>query len=153
MINKKLIVGLDPDLILNGCGIYNKETRELQYMAISFFDLYRWLIQNKEEIHTVKIEAGWLVKKSNFRNTKIQNVSDAISRKVGENHAIGKKIVEMCEDIGIDFKLSKPLQKRWKGSGGKITHEELVNLLKPLGIEMNKKTVQDTRDAILICLY
>lgn len=152
-MNKKLIVGLDPDVTLNGCGIYNKETKELQYMAISFFDLYRWLIQNKEFIHTVKVEAGWLVKKSNYRNTKIQNVSDAISRKVGENHAIGKKLAEMCEDIGIDFKLSKPLLKRWKGAGGKITHEELVNLLKPLGIEMNKKTNADVRDAILICLY
>lgn len=152
-MNRNLILGLDPDVTLNGCGIYNKETKELKYMAISFFDLYRWLIQNKEEIHTVKVEAGWLVKKSNYRNTKIQNVSDAISRKVGENHAIGKKIVEMCEDIGINFKLSKPLLKKWKGSGGKITHEELVNLLKPLGIEMNKKTNADVRDAILICLY
>lgn len=149
----KLVIGIDPDLDKSGIGIFNKETKELQYMAIKFFDLYRWLIENKEEIFQVKCEAGWLNKKSNFRSAKSRGISDRMSKNIGENHAIGKKILEMCEDVKIPYKLSKPLLKKWKGSGGKITHEELINVLKPLGIELNKKTNQDVRDAILICLF
>lgn len=149
----KLVIGIDPDLDKSGIGIFNKETKELQYMSIKFFDLYRWLIENKSEINQVKIEAGWLNKKSNFRSAKSRDISDRMSKNVGENHAIGKKILEMCEDLQIKYKLSKPLLKKWKGSGGKITHEELINVLKPLGIEMNKKTNQDVRDSILICLF
>lgn len=148
-----LIVGIDADIDKNGLAIYNKETKELNYQAIRFFDLQRWFIANKENIHQVKVEAGFLNKPANFRKTKIQNVSNEISRRVGINHAVSLLIVQMLEDLQINYKLSKPLLKKWKGLGGKITHEELVQLLRPLGIEMGKKSNSDQRDAILICLY
>lgn len=160
------IIGLDPDTVGIGFASYNKETKELQYSAINFFDLQRWLIENKSDIKQVKIEAGWKISKSDFHSSipkkslysyyevlKYSNISATIGKKVGANHEVGRKIEQLCIDIEIPYKLSLPLPKRWKGAGGKITHEELVNLLKPLGIEMGKKTVQDTRDAILICLY
>lgn len=147
------IIGIDPDTQKNGIAIYSKTTKHLHSTALSFFDLFEYLKNNSENIVIVKIEAGWLVKKSNFRKTKIKNVSDAISRKVGENHAVGKKIVEMCDYLGIRYKLSRPLLKRWKGPDKKITHNEICKLLQPLGIEMPKRSNQDQRDSILICLY
>ena len=150
---KNLILGIDADVDKSGIAIYSKTSKTLQYNSLSFFDLLEYLKTVKESVDFVKVEAGWLNKKSNFRNTKIKNVSDAISRKVGENHAVGKKIVEMCDYLGIKNKLSRPHMKRWKGREGKITHEELIKLLNPLGIEINKKTNQDVRDSILICLF
>lgn len=153
MESRNLIVGIDGDLTKSGVGIYNKQTKQISYLTLSFFDLHRWFIENKENIIQVKIEGGWLRKIANFRFTKIQKVSNEISRRVGENHAVGKLIVEMCEDLKINHKISQPLNKKWKGTGGKITHTELENLLKPMGIIISKKSNQENRDAILICLY
>lgn len=149
----KLILGLDPDLTASGLAIYNKEIKQLEYKAIKFFDLYRWLNANKENIEQVKVEAGWLNAKSNFRVTKSKGIGERIAKNVGENHATGKLIIEMLEDLQIPYKLSKPLLKKWKGPNGKITHDEIVKLLKPMGIEMGKKSNSDQRDAILICLF
>lgn len=162
----KLILGLDPDIGNIGAGIYNKETKELKYLGIQFFDLHRWLIENKDEIIEVKIEASWLISKSNFHSSipkkkgfsygevlKYSNISAKIGKSVGSNHEVGRKIKEMLEDLQIPYKLSKPLLKKWKGPNGKITHDEIVKLLKPLGIEMGKKSNQDQRDSILICLF
>lgn len=147
------IIGIDGDIDLNGLAIYEKETNKLEYKAIKFFDLHRWFIENKSEIDIVKVEAGFLNKPANFRNTKNPKVSNEISRRVGINHAVSLLIIQMLEDLKISYKLSKPLLKKWKGSNGKITHEEIVKLLKPLGIEMGTKSNQETRDSILICLF
>lgn len=149
----KLILGIDPDLTASGISSYNKETKELNYMALKFFDLQRWLIENKENILQVKCEGGWLNSKGNFRFSKSKGIGERIAKNVGENHATGKLIIEMLEDLQIPYKLSKPLLKKWKGTNGKITHEEIVNLLKLIGITMGKKSNQDQRDSILICLF
>ena len=148
-----LIIGIDPDVTKSGVAIYSKQTKTIQYKSLSFFDLLEYLKSIKDSVDLIKIEGGWINKKSNFRNTKIKNISDAISRKVGENHGAGKKIVEMCEYLNIKNKVSKPLLKRWKGLDGKITHSEIIKLLEPLKIEIGNKSNQDQRDAILICLF
>lgn len=161
-----IIVGLDPDCEKIGMSTYNKETKELNYSSIDFFDLQKWLIENKLEITQVKIEASWKISKSDFHSSipkkslyaysevlKYSNISASIGKKVGANHEIGRKIEQFCIRESIPYKLSMPLTKRWKGKGGKITHEEIVKLLQPLGITISKKTNQDCRDSILICLY
>lgn len=166
MDSKNLIVGIDGDIEKNGLAIYNKKTKELKYSSIDFFDLLKWLIENKSEITQVKIEASWKISKSDFHSSipkkslyayyevlKYSNISASIGKKVGANHEIGRKIEQFCIRESIPYKLSMPLTKRWKGKGGKITHEEIVKLLQPLGIEMGKRGSQDSRDAILICLY
>ena len=48
--------------------------------------------------------------------------------------------------------LIKPLAKRWKGTGGKITNEELNDILKRNGFDELKRTNQDVRDSVLIAL-
>lgn len=147
------IIGIDADIYNSGLAIYEKETKKLEYKAIKFFDLHRWFIENKGDIDIVKVEAGFLNKPGNFRDTKNQRVSNEISRRVGINHAVSLLIIQMLEDLQIPYKLSKPLLKKWKGSNGKITHDEIVKLLKPLGITMGTKSNSDQRDAILICLF
>ena len=81
-----------------------------------------------------------------------QRISDRISAKVGANHETGKKLVEMLEYNGFKVDLIKPLPKRWKGVGGKITHEELNEILKRNKFDELKRSNQDVRDSTLIAL-
>ena len=64
---------------------------------------------------------------------------------VGRNHETGKKIVEMCQHLGIEVLEHAPLRKGWKGKDGKITHEELASFTGLMG-----RTNQDARDAALL---
>lgn len=96
----------------------------------------------------VYIEAGWLNKKSNFRHVKGAGMNANIGKKVGANHEIGKKLVEMCEYLGIPCTEVRPLRKIWKGPDGKITHEEFNKQAKT----NFKRTNQEERDAGLILL-
>lgn len=148
-----LMIGIDPDLKKNGVCIYNKTSKTLESKSLSFFELFEYLKTVAGSIDVVKIEAGWLNKKSNFRLTKHKNIAERISKNVGENHATGKMIAEMCEFLQVNHKLNKPLIKRWKGPDGKITHEELEKVLTNLNIELKTRTNQDKRDSILICLF
>ena len=73
---------------------------------------------------------------------------------MGANHETGRKIVEMCEHKEYSVSLVKPLEKRWKGPRGKITHAELESVLKGRKLTLNKKrTNQDERDSILIAIH
>lgn len=148
------IIGIDPDTISSGIAIFDKSTRQLEAKSLAFFPLMDYLRENAAEIELVKIEGGWLNKKSNFRFSKSVGIGENIAKKVGANHETGKKIVEMCEYLGINYSIVKPLRKIWKGTDKKITDAELRIQLDRLKINLpNKKTNQDTRDSILICLY
>jgi transposase len=51
----------------------------------------------------------------------------------------------------MQYFVRKPLLKRWKGQDGKITHEELCEVLKDWGIVFNRKrSNQEERDALLL---
>lgn len=97
-----------------------------------------------DERMIVLIEGGWLVEKSNF-HIKSSIKSDRVAKNVGSNHETGKKIVEMCQYLGIDHQVVRPLRKIWRGPGRKITHRELACFT---GIA--HRTTQDQRDAALI---
>ena len=148
-----LTIGIDPDLTLSGVATYNKETRELTVQKLSFFKLLEYLQQNREQIFRVRIEAGWLVNKSNYHKQQGYKQRERIAKNVGENHAIGKMIAEMCQYLELDFELRKPLKKLWNGSGGKISHKELTFQLSRIKIPFKTRSNQEERDAVLICLY
>jgi len=148
------IIGIDPDVTKSGIAIYDKIAKNLELKSLSFFNLLDYLRDNSADIELVKIEGGWLNKKSNFRFTKSKGIGENIAKKVGSNHETGKKIVEMCEYLNIKYSIVKPLRKIWKGAEGKITDEELRLQLSRLKITLARKTTnQDIRDSILICLY
>ena len=166
-------IGIDPDCDASGMAVIHVNKNKITYGSFKFPNLIEFLkFEYTNEKVKIVIEAGWLNKKSNFRpnfGKKVnsdssykeikdsyessQRISDRISAKVGANHETGKKIVEMLEYYGFTVQLIKPLPKRWKGTNGKITHEELNDILKRNGFEELKRTNQDVRDSVLIALY
>lgn len=146
------IIGIDPDTFKSGIAHLYRPTVRLEAFSLLFFELYDYLTAIKKEWGSeviVVIEGGWLVEKSNFHissGIKSGNKSDRIAKNVGSNHETGRKIVEMCQYLEIDHQVVHPLKKIWKGSQGKITHEELAYFT---GIKQS--TCQDQRDASLLC--
>ena len=152
MINK--IIAIDPDVTKSGVAVLDVTSKGLSIYAMSFPDLIDFIYSfpDKESIR-IAVEAGWLNRKSNFHGY-YGNRGERIAKNVGANHETGKKIVEMCEHKGYFISLVKPLEKRWKGARGKITHSELESVLKGRRIALNKKgTNQDERDSILIAIH
>lgn len=152
MINK--IIAIDPDVTKSGVAVLDVTSKGLSINAMSFPDLIDFIYSfpDKESIR-IAVEAGWLNRKSNFHGY-YGNRGERIAKDVGANQETGKKIVEMCEHKGYFISLVKPLEKRWKGPRGKITHSELESVLKCRKIALNKKrTNQDERDSILIAIH
>lgn len=137
-----MIIGIDPDVDKSGVAV--KENGEYHLCSLSFWNLFEFLSQARPKM--VKIEGGWLNAKSNFRFAKSTSIASRMGKNVGENHSVGKKIVEMCVYLKLDHEVVKPLQKVWKGKDGKITHEEVVKHFKI----NKKKTNQEERDALLL---
>lgn len=144
-------IGIDPDSSKSGVAI--KTGKTIKGFTMAFFELYNFLNAHKGEIEIIKIEAGWLNKKSNFRAMKSMAIAEKVAKNVGANHETGKKIVEMCEFLQIPYKTVMPLRKIWKGANKKITHIELMQLVKYQNINLiNKQTNQEVRDATLLIL-
>jgi len=148
------IIGIDPDSKESGIAIYDKDKKQIEVLSLTFFKLLKYLQENADQIELIKIEGGWLNKKSNFRFTASKGIGENIAKKVGANHEAGRKIQEMCEYLNLNHSIVKPLRKIWKGADKKITDAELRLQLSRLEIAFTKKTSnQDQRDSILICLY
>ena len=146
-----VIVGIDPDIKKNGVAILTTAMRELETLSLTFYELTEFLYVTKANNYDrglswlVVIEAGWLNKSNwHIRGGSLAKAA-AIGRSTGMNHQTGILIAEMCEGLGIPYKLQKPYQKCWKGTDGKITHDELKSFT---GIE--RRTNQEERDAVLL---
>lgn len=150
----KRIVAVDPDVTKNGVAVIDVESRMVTVDALPFADLIDFLygIEDKSSL-IVAVEAGWL-NKPNWHMAPSMAAAANIGNRIGRNHETGRKIVEMCEHVGLSVCLVKPLKKRGKGSDGKTTHKELESVLKGRKLALNKKrTNQDERDSILIAIY
>lgn len=140
-------VGIDPDVDKSGVGIYNRGTKVLSCCkSLKFFDLFISLKELKKTCNElnltlfIRIEAGWLNKKSNFHGSAFQkkSVGERIAKNVGSNHEVGRKIGEMCEFLNLEYEFVPPM--------GKVTPEYFKSLT---GIEAKKKD-QDMIDAALL---
>ena len=161
MNKEDLIIGIDPDSIASGVAWLYTEDKRLVLHSMHFPQLMDSLCALKKTYsHTEKkliviVEAGWLIKKSNWHRgytTKTgkfkensAEVNELIAKKTGANHETGRKIIEMCTHFGIEVREKIPLSKIWTGPDGKITHAELSYFT---GIK--ERTNQDARDAGLI---
>jgi len=120
-------IGIDPDVEKNGTAFYESTTKKLEISLLTFFQLFDYLqfIKNKSKGDDVLIvvEAGWLNKKSNFRqkfynkkNNQFEDFSEGIKQKMasktGRNEEVGKKIIEMCQYLDLPFKEVKPTTKK-----------------------------------------
>lgn len=150
-MSNKIVIGIDPDVTQSGVAMLNEKV--LMLYNLTFFDLFDFLKSLKDEIRTVKVEAGYLNAKSNFHGAKNIQTAARIGKNVGACNEVAKKIVEMCRHYDLSVKEIKPFKKIWKGRDGKITHDELMSQLKFRGIKTESKTTnQEQRDAALICL-
>lgn len=149
------IIAIDPDVTRSGVAYLNPSVRLLRTSSLTFPRLLDFLKHAKslydeaQEALIVVIEASWRIK-SNWHLQYGERKQRAVSKgyDVGRNHETGKKIVEMCQHLGIEVYEQRPLRKCWKGKDGKITHEELVSFTGLTG-----RTNQDARDAVLLAWH
>lgn len=117
-------IGIDPDLKESGVAVWYKKRKQLlQCTTHGFFSLYDYLknftahfLNFKNETFIVHIEGGWLNEKSNFHSKERQaafslkekRTGERIAKNVGNNHAVGLLIVEMCIHLDLSFVVRKP---------------------------------------------
>lgn len=144
------IIAIDPDKDKSGVAFLKLTTRQLEVSNLTFPHLMDYLqfckktSLEKQETVIVVVEAGWMVKKSNFHEAQGHRAKK-IAKDVGANHETGRKIIEMCKHYGLEVLAHAPLVKCWKGKDRKITHEELASFTGLTG-----RTNQDGRDAALL---
>jgi hypothetical protein len=144
-----LVIGIDPDVDKSGVACINTKTKEFELKTLSFFELFEYLEHHKVFIKEVRVEASWLIKKTNWHQNKMgTGVASRIGSNTGANHEVGRKIVEMCIYKNIPFVQVKPLKKHWKGTDGKITHGEIEKMVS----NFPKRSNQEQRDALLLIL-
>lgn len=143
------ILGIDPDTEKSGVALVNVPEGRLVYAAsYSFPKLLDMLYASALPNMILYVEAGWMVKKSNFHG-QTGSRGQRVAKNVGANHETGKKIIEMAKHYGIEVQEIHPLRKCWTGPEGKITQEEIEYFIPGFP----KRTNQDSRDAALICWY
>jgi hypothetical protein len=143
---KKYIIGIDPDAEKSGLAIVNSEDNSFDLKDLDFWALFHYLDKIKSEIKIVRVEASWVIKHNWHTKAKGSAALNAsIGSKTGANHQVGKMIVSMCQDLGIEVQEVRPLKKIWKGTGGKISKKEFVELT---GWKGNAS--QEVRDAYLL---
>lgn len=146
------IIGIDPDVDRNGVAVLETRSRRLETGTKSFFGLYDYLKVFKAQAAErgasviVVIEAGWLIK-TNWHLNPREGIRTASAKgnSAGRNHETGRKIVEMCDYLGMAHDEVRPYRKCWAGPDRKITHDELASFT-----GLGGHTNQEARDAALI---
>ncbi len=134
-----IYIGIDPDIDNSGIACWDSETKVFNFIKnASFWDIIIEL-EFWECEKTVIIEAGWLIKKSNWHGKAYQskNVGELIAKNVGSNHQVGVLLAEYCEKENIKYHLVKPK--------GKINSKVFKQITKHPG-----RTNQDQRDAAML---
>ena len=133
VINK--VVGIDPDLKLNGVAYF--ENGKLEWTRkMSFFELCDFLKSQSDCL--VLIEAGWLIKKRNWHlESWAVEKRERVAYNVGMNHAIGLLLAEFCKKENIPYELVKPVYTKLN----RRVFEKLV------GIDVKS---QEERDAVML---
>jgi len=140
-MNAKIIIGIDPDIYKNGVAVYDTEEKDIELKCLKFWDLIQEFESYLVPIHVV-LEAGWLIKKSNWHNeNKGSRVSSNIGKKVGQNHAVGQLLEQYLKFKNISYELVKPQ--------GKVKNDYIQRLFR----NMPKKTTnQEERDALKLLI-
>lgn len=152
------LIGIDPDCEQSGVAVLNVKERHIEYGNYSFADLLDFLhkvsMEKEPGTYSVVVEAGYMHTANWHIPPRTRpSIAAAIGNKVGRNHETGRKIVEMCRHWNIPVEEALPLKKCWHGKDGKITHEELQDMLRLSGFnQMPARTNQDLRDSVLITI-
>lgn len=117
---KKIYIGIDPDTDKSGVAYYISGSKDLTLKNLRFFDLLDYLINVKDELSkldkvklTIVIEGGWLNKSNWHLSAKgTSALNSKIGSHVGENHEVGRKIVEMCVYLNLNHVVIKPKKSK-----------------------------------------
>lgn len=112
-----VIIGIDPDVEKSGVACRQKYTNNtIEVVSYSILPLVRYLgyVKKQPSKTLVIIEASWLKKKKNWHtgDDVPAGVGQSVAYKVGRNHQVGFTIVEFCEELGLDYFLYIPTQKK-----------------------------------------
>lgn len=154
------IIGIDPDCDKSGVAEVYIPSKHVNATKLLFPELMDYLQYMKREFSgngekiLVVVEAGWM-NRSNWHTDKIRSIPAAAKagQNTGRNHEVARKIAEMSRHYGLETMEVKPLIKCWKGTDGKISHEEMQRLLTCSGFHtLDSRCNQEVRDALLIAL-
>ena len=153
-----VVIGIDPDVTKSGVCTYLPKEKKISVKSLTFPELIDYVFTTSRKRGSdnvlVQIEAGWK-RKAHWHLNKRDNARLAAAKgnSTGRNHETGRKIVECLEYLNVNTNEIQPLNKCWRGTDGKITHEELQLLLKARRIEgLPSRTNQDARDSVLIAV-
>lgn len=140
---KRIFIGIDPDIDKSGVAVWDRISETLELSVLKFFDLHKFLSSIEDKgIVMIVVEAGWLNRKNNFRQGYVKDgkfvrfnkfQGESIANKVGRNAETGRKIVEMCESLGLEYKLFKPTQKKvtpdmfQRLTGKSVKNQEMID--------------------------
>jgi len=145
------IVAIDPDVEKSGYALINTDTKELKEIsAITFPDLMEVFsyFKAKKLDCIILVEASWLQTTNNWHLSPKDTKQSAAAKgnRVGRNQETGRKIIEMAKHYGLPTETVIPFTKGWRGTDGKISHEELAYFVPGLPARTNS----EMRDACLI---
>ena len=158
------IIGIDPDSKASGVAVLDLTTRELLLSTQPFYSLID-MLQDVHESDLVIKRRKTLVVIENAYSTSHNwhyNPKDTRGTIAKKGYCVGLcaqtyHLIRQCLQMkGMDFIEQLPLTKIWRGSGGKITHEELVGHCKRNRVTLHpssaKRSNQEERDAALLAL-
>lgn len=145
------ILSIDPDVSKSGVVLLDVRAKKVLFAeALSFPDAIDYIeVVNSTDSYkplAVVIEDSDVSVNWHYRPGDSKGVIAAKGRGVGMCHATIRHLREFCEHIGISPVMKKPLRKCWKGTDGKITHNEIVQFVGGLP----NRTNQEVRDAALL---
>jgi hypothetical protein len=110
MTTKDLYIGIDPDTDRSGVAVWDARQKMLVLKTLTFVQLFELLNDNQDRIILVRIEAGWLNRKSNWhhRYGQTKTEGEAIARKVGMNQATGIHLCQFCVYFGLLYEEVRP---------------------------------------------
>lgn len=160
MTKTDIIIAIDPDIDGSGVAVFYMSTKLFQTGNMTLPKLVDFLKDKKGWCEgegfslIVVIEASYLVSASwHLSWDDSRNRAAAKGRQVGRNHEIGRQIAEFCKYLDIPYEEKLPLKKCWAGKDGKISHDELMQLMKGMDLPAwTGRTNQEIRDAMLLAL-
>lgn len=155
------ILSIDPDTCKSGLAIFNTDEHSITLSSHTFWDVLYHIDQLIAVVGIANvricIEAGHRTK-TNFHISMADTKRTAAKKhyEVGRCHQIGILLVDYCHTHGYPYEEVFPLEKHWKGTDRKITHQELIDQLTKQGISFDgsklNRSNQEERDAALIAI-
>lgn len=146
------IIAIDPDCKKSGIGILKGQ--ETEALSLELPEIINKCVEESKKAKTkIIIEAGWLNQSSWHPNArKGIAIAVTIGVSIGENRQAGFDIETLLRYHGLTYEEVRPLRKCWKGTDGKITHEELNQQLRLRKLNKIKRCNQDARDALWLAV-